>query len=78
MVISNFKLRIDGVEYTLRFTKQRQFFNGVEKRSITDHDKREIRVNSDIRARLVAAVSAARAARPHDRRRHLQTPKHKH
>lgn len=76
MGLSNFKLRIDGTEYTLRFTKERQFLNGEEELAIVHSRRSEILLSSAIREVIAEAVSTSRQSqRTHRRAAPAITPK---
>jgi hypothetical protein len=56
------KLRIAGVDWTLKLTKEKQVFNGRESLVAIDVEHREIRLSSRVRQLIAQGISGARSA----------------
>ena len=58
------RVRLNGIDYQLKLTKQRQILDGVERDSIVDHDRRKVYFSRSVRRLIAMAVAEARRTMP--------------
>lgn len=57
-------VRIGGKVYSLKLTRERQIVDGIERASVVDHDRQEIRYSAAVRLLIIAPIQNARATQP--------------